>query len=76
MFAGTFLGCLPNNFVAVSAGSKLGELQSLQDLYDRKLLLLGTSAAKKRMAVAQVIACVHVLSSRCYHPESQSCPCA
>ena len=43
VLAGTFLGCLPNNFVAVSAGSKLGELQSLRDLYDRKLLLLGLS---------------------------------
>ena len=41
--AGTFIGCLPNNFVAVSAGSRLGELVSLRDLYDRRLLLLGTS---------------------------------
>ncbi len=41
--AGTLIGCLPNNFVAVSAGSRLGELVSLRDLYDRRLLLLGTS---------------------------------
>ncbi|KAL0022440.1 hypothetical protein WJX79_000626 [Trebouxia sp. C0005] len=38
---GTLIGCLPNNFVAVSAGSRLGELVSLRDLYDRRLLLLG-----------------------------------
>lgn len=43
MHAGTLIGCLPNNFVAVSAGSRLGELVSLRDLYDRRLLLLGTS---------------------------------
>ncbi len=41
--AGTLIGCLPNNFVAVSAGSRLGELVSLRDLYDRRLLLLGAS---------------------------------
>ncbi len=41
--AGTLIGCLPNNFVAVSAGSRLGELVSLRDLYDRRLLLLGVS---------------------------------
>lgn len=39
--AGTLLGCMPNNFVAVNAGSKLGELQSLTDLYDVKMLGLG-----------------------------------
>ena len=44
--SGTLLGCLPNNFVAVSAGSRLGELQSLQDLYDIKLLLLGRYSAQ------------------------------
>ena len=43
MHAGTLIGCLPNNFVAVSAGSRLGELVSLRDLYDRRLLLLGAS---------------------------------
>lgn len=30
--AGTLLGCLPNNFVAVNTGSHLGELRSLSDL--------------------------------------------
>lgn len=30
--AGTLLGCLPNNFFAVNAGSHLGELRSLSDL--------------------------------------------
>ncbi len=39
--AGTLLGCLPNNFVAVNAGSRLGELQSLRDLYDPKMLGIG-----------------------------------
>ncbi|KAI7841563.1 hypothetical protein COHA_004733 [Chlorella ohadii] len=29
---GTLLGCLPNNFFAVNAGSHLGELRSLSDL--------------------------------------------
>ncbi|GAB4817853.1 hypothetical protein N2152v2_004899 [Parachlorella kessleri] len=38
---GTLLGCLPNNFVAVNAGSRLGELQSLRDLYDPKMLGIG-----------------------------------
>ena len=41
LHAGTLLGCLPNNFVAVSAGSRLAELTSLKDLYDRRLVLLG-----------------------------------
>lgn len=41
LHAGTLLGCLPNNFVAVSAGSRLAELTSLKDLYDRRLILLG-----------------------------------
>ena len=39
--AGTLVGCLPNNFVAVNAGSKLGELKSLADLYDIRLIMLG-----------------------------------
>ena len=39
--AGTLLGCLPNNFVAVNAGSHLGDLRSLSDLYDPKLLAVG-----------------------------------
>lgn len=32
--AGTLLGCLPNNWVAVSAGSRLSELQSLAEITD------------------------------------------
>lgn len=42
--AGTLLGCLPNNLFAVNAGAHLGELQSLGDLYNGKLLLLGLTA--------------------------------
>lgn len=38
---GTFFGCMPNNFVAVSAGNRLGELTSLTQLYDMKMLVLG-----------------------------------
>ncbi|KAL3148829.1 hypothetical protein ABBQ32_001707 [Trebouxia sp. C0010 RCD-2024] len=38
---GTMLGCLPNNFVAVSAGNWLVELNLLKDLYDGRLVLLG-----------------------------------
>ena len=37
--AGTLVGCLPNNWLAVSAGSRLGELQSLSDLADTKMLV-------------------------------------
>lgn len=39
--AATLLGCLPNNFLAVNAGSKLGELKSFSDLYDYKIILAG-----------------------------------
>lgn len=39
--AGTFLGCIPNNFIAVNTGNKLGELKSLTSLYDTKQLLFG-----------------------------------
>ncbi|DBB15251.1 TPA: hypothetical protein ACH3X3_004251 [Trebouxia sp. C0006] len=45
LVSGTLIGCLPNNFVAVSAGSRLGELVSLRDLYDRRLLLLGLAVS-------------------------------
>lgn len=31
--AGTLIGCLPNNMLAVHAGSKLGELSSFRELY-------------------------------------------
>ena len=41
--AATFLGCLPNNFLAVNAGSKLGELKSFADLYDYKIVLAGVA---------------------------------
>jgi hypothetical protein len=41
VFAGTFLGCIPNNFIAVNTGNKLGELKSLTSLYDTKQLLFG-----------------------------------
>jgi uncharacterized membrane protein YdjX (TVP38/TMEM64 family) len=30
---GTFVGCFPNNFAAVSAGARLGELKSLSDVW-------------------------------------------
>lgn len=40
---GTLLGCLPNNLVAVNAGSHLGELRSLSDLYSTRLLALGAT---------------------------------
>ena len=33
---GTILGTLPNNFAAVSAGERLGDITSLKDLYSRK----------------------------------------
>jgi len=39
--AGTFIGCIPNNFVAVNTGNKLGELNSLTELYDAKQILFG-----------------------------------
>ena len=42
---GTMLGCLPSNFVAVSAGSRLGELTSLSELYDTKTIVLGAGFA-------------------------------
>ena len=41
--AGTFLGCMPNNLIAVNAGNRLTELTSFADLYDFKSLLLGGS---------------------------------
>ena len=47
---GTLLGCMPNNFVAVSAGCRLGELRSLADLYDRKLLVVVLGIAAVALA--------------------------
>jgi len=40
----TLVGCAPNNFVASNAGAHLGELTSLQDLMDPRLLGLGAAA--------------------------------
>ena len=39
--AGTLLGCVPNNFLAVNAGSKLKQLRSLNELYDARLMAIG-----------------------------------
>ncbi len=47
--AGTLLGCLPNNAVAVNAGAHLSELQSLGDLYSPRLLLLGAAVGAVAM---------------------------
>ncbi|KFM26096.1 Protein MAM3 [Auxenochlorella protothecoides] len=38
---GTLLGCMPNNFVAVGAGTRLSSMNSLADLYDARAILLG-----------------------------------
>lgn len=47
---GTLLGCLPNNAVAVNAGAHLSELQSLQDVYQPRLLLLGATVGAVALA--------------------------
>jgi uncharacterized membrane protein YdjX (TVP38/TMEM64 family) len=39
--AGTLIGCAPNNFMAANAGDHLSDLDSLADLYNPKMLLLG-----------------------------------
>lgn len=39
--AGTLLGCAPNNFMAANAGDHLSDLDSLADLYNPRMLLLG-----------------------------------
>ena len=39
--AGTLIGCLPNNILAVNAGSKLGELSSFRELYSAVRALAG-----------------------------------
>lgn len=44
------LGCLPNNLVAVNAGSHLGELRSLQDLYSIRLVVLGAAVGLAALA--------------------------
>lgn len=38
-FVGTFVGCLPNNFLAVSLGSKLRDLNSTSDLANMQSLV-------------------------------------
>ncbi len=38
--AGTMIGCIPNNFLAVNAGCKLKEMTSLNELYDLKLIAI------------------------------------
>ena len=44
---GTLLGTGPQNFVAVTAGNRLGELTSLKDLYDPRFMLLGESGREE-----------------------------
>ena len=41
LLAGTLIGCLPNNFLAVHAGSKLQSLTSFRDLYSPVRALAG-----------------------------------
>lgn len=38
---GTLIGCAPNNFMAANAGDHLSDLDSLADLYNHRMLLLG-----------------------------------
>uniref|UniRef100_A0A383W526 Golgi apparatus membrane protein TVP38 n=1 Tax=Tetradesmus obliquus TaxID=3088 RepID=A0A383W526_TETOB len=38
---GTLIGCAPNNFMAAHAGDHLSDLDSLADLYNPRMLLLG-----------------------------------
>lgn len=47
---GTLFGCLPNNIVAVNAGSHLGDLTSLGDLYSTKLVALGAGMGLAALA--------------------------
>jgi uncharacterized membrane protein YdjX (TVP38/TMEM64 family) len=46
---GTLFGCMPNNFVAVGAGARLGELKSLRDFYDGRMVVLGLAAGAAAM---------------------------
>lgn len=39
--AGTLIGCAPNNFMAANAGDHLSDLDSLADLYNPRMLMLG-----------------------------------
>jgi hypothetical protein len=40
---GTLIGCAPNNFMAANAGDHLSDLDSLADLYNVRMLLLGAT---------------------------------
>lgn len=51
--AGTLFGCVPNNFVVVSAGSRLSELSSLADLTDPSMI--GVSVVIGLVALAPVL---------------------
>lgn len=42
---GTFLGCMPNNFIAVRVGTRLSSMQSLAELYDARMMALAMGAA-------------------------------
>lgn len=46
LLAGTLIGCLPNNFLAVHAGSKLQSLTSFRDLYSPVSALAGRLSIK------------------------------
>lgn len=39
--AGTFIGCMPNNFMAANAGDHLSDLDSFSSLYSPRMLMLG-----------------------------------
>eukprot|EP00798_Chlamydomonas_sp_ICE-L_P010470 gene10470-8430_t len=49
----TLLGCAPNNFMAARAGAQLGELQSMSDLYDKRMV--GLLALVAVIAVLPII---------------------
>ena len=70
VLAATFLGCLPNNFLAVNAGSKLGELKSFADLYDYKIVLAGEATCPENTLTCQVPAyvCAQLHHQRCGLP--------
>eukprot|EP00884_Botryococcus_braunii_P002026 jgi/Botrbrau1/11824/Bobra.0224s0021.1 len=40
-FLGTLLGCLPNNFLAVKAGTKLAEIKTFRDMFDMQVVAIG-----------------------------------
>lgn len=70
--AGTFVGCMPNNFVFVNAGSRLGELRSLSDLYDIQLLLIGEILSSfPRPHYASAVQCAAASRSRSLQCESK-----